>query len=140
MSKIGFTGTRQGMTDAQKVTVAVRIEGHSHLHHGGAIGADTQVHALSDRRVGHVTVHLASESRRRWFATGFEGVTVLDPLPPLVRNRNIVLATDRLIAAPAGFAEEQRSGTWATVRYARKIGRPITIVWPDGTASEEGRA
>jgi hypothetical protein len=54
---------------------------------------------------------------------------------------------DRFVSAP-GFAaamlaacpkgpEERRSGTWATVRYARKTGKPVVIFWPDGTVTEE---
>ena len=29
--------------------------------------------------------------------------------------------------------EQLRSGTWATVRHARKLKRPIVIINPDGT-------
>ena len=63
---------------------------------------------------------------------------VRDPLPYLERNRAIVDACDILIACPKGMQEEQRSGTWATVRYARRRDRPIVIVWPDGTVTREG--
>jgi hypothetical protein len=31
-------------------------------------------------------------------------------------------------------------GTWATVRYARKAGLPIAIIWPDGEITREGPA
>ncbi len=46
----------------------------------------------------------------------------------LDRNRDIVAAVSILIAAPETDIEEQRSGTWATVRYARKKGIPVVIV------------
>ena len=42
-----------------------------------------------------------------------------------------------LIAAPGGFVEERRSGTWATIRYARQAGRRIWVVKPDGSVSFE---
>lgn len=58
---------------------------------------------------------------------------VHEPRPPLERNRDVVDASDVLLACPGGMAEEQRSGTWATIRYARKAGKPVVIVWPDGT-------
>jgi len=51
----------------------------------------------------------------------------------MARNRDIVAASDALLAAPEGpEASYPRSGTWATVRMARRAGLPIQIVWPDG--------
>jgi len=55
-----------------------------------------------------------------------------DPRPPLVRNRDIVDATDMLIAAPATRKEVLRSGTWATIRYAKKMKKWIYIIYPSG--------
>jgi hypothetical protein len=63
---------------------------------------------------------------------------VRKPLPPLERNRNIVDVVDVLLAAPKG-PEELRSGTWSTVRYCRKVQKPLAILWPDGTVTEEGK-
>ena len=57
--------------------------------------------------------------------------------PPLDRNRDIVDACDVLIATPKDFVEELRSGTWATVRYARKQRKPLVIVWPNGETTTE---
>ncbi len=56
----------------------------------------------------------------------------------MVRDKDIVNPAERMIAAPAGTTEELRSGTWATIRYARKKKVPLSIVWPDGTISYEG--
>jgi predicted Rossmann fold nucleotide-binding protein DprA/Smf involved in DNA uptake len=39
--------------------------------------------------------------------------------------------TGVLVAMPDG-PEELRSGTWATVRYARKQGKDGRIIYPDG--------
>jgi hypothetical protein len=33
--------------------------------------------------------------------------------------------------------EVVRSGTWATVRYARNWEKPITLLMPDGTIKQE---
>jgi hypothetical protein len=52
--------------------------------------------------------------------------------PPLERNKHIVHNCGWLIAAPKEDSETLRSGTWATIRYARKLRRPITIVFPNG--------
>ena len=39
--------------------------------------------------------------------------------------------TETEIACPAENKEVMRSGTWATIRYAKRIKKPITIIWPD---------
>jgi predicted Rossmann fold nucleotide-binding protein DprA/Smf involved in DNA uptake len=59
--------------------------------------------------------------------------------PYLDRNRDIVAASDVLIACPKG-PEQRRSGTWSTVRYARQARLPILIVWPDGEVSDDAIA
>jgi len=58
--------------------------------------------------------------------------------PPLTRNHDIVDCTELLIACPKSMKEELRSGTWATVRYARKLERPVIIIYPNGISSSEG--
>jgi hypothetical protein len=72
------------------------------------------------------------------------GDVVLEPLPYLTRNQHIVKAVETfpvrlLIAAPHQVEEVTRSGTWSTIRYARRsrVGIPIAIVQPDGTITEE---
>lgn len=53
------------------------------------------------------------------------------------RNHEIVDATDLLIVAPETMEETLRSGTWATYRYAKKVGKPIFVIFPDGSLKEE---
>lgn len=61
-------------------------------------------------------------------------VHVIHPVaPPLERNKRMVDHAEFLIAAPRTVHEHQRSGTWATVRYARTVNRPVVIIQPDGT-------
>ena len=59
------------------------------------------------------------------------------PKKPLIRNRDIVRETAVLIATPEQTIEQLRSGTWATVRYARKMNRPTVLIFPDGTLTLE---
>jgi predicted Rossmann fold nucleotide-binding protein DprA/Smf involved in DNA uptake len=54
-----------------------------------------------------------------------------------VRNKVIVRETEILIAVPAETMEQHRSGTWSTVRYARKLERAVCIIRPDGTLIHE---
>ncbi len=46
----------------------------------------------------------------------------------LDRNLRLVAECDVLVAAPLTDAEVRRSGTWATVRYARRRGVPVVML------------
>lgn len=52
--------------------------------------------------------------------------------PPLVRNHDIVDSTELLIACPKEQVEVLRSGTWATIRYARKKEITVWLIDPEG--------
>ena len=126
--KMGFTGTRKGMTNAQKLQVTEWLLGQAELHHGDCIGADEQAHRIAYRNL-IITIHPPSDEKQRAFCTGAD--IVREPAPYLARNHSIVDETDILVAAPDS-PEKLRSGTWATIRYARKMGKPLFIVMPDG--------
>ena len=139
--KIGFTGTQKGMTEHQRDHVKLMLgcynmeSGYNlELHHGGCIGADYQVHLMWQNRLGiDIVVHPASdvdESKMAFIVAGNK-VKVLAPKPALVRNRIIVDSVDIMIATPAQSHEVLRSGTWATIRYAKKVGRVIHVVYPN---------
>lgn len=119
---VGFTGTRKGMSPLQMILCAkvlawleivtdaiAPITDPPTFHHGAAVGADLEAERLAT----------------------IDGYTTI-PYPagrdPLARNQEIVAAVDILIAAPEKDLEELRSGTWATVRYARKRGIPIILL------------
>jgi hypothetical protein len=94
------------------------------FHHGGCVGADAEAHEIGVAcGVPQIVVHpgndpaLTAELNPSSTSTF---VTVLPAAPPLKRNREIVRAVDRLIAAPLTDTEVARSGTWATVRFARR--------------------
>lgn len=138
MIKIGFTGTRHGMTQAQRAAVYEFLytrEG-GEFHHGDCIGADAEAHDVAamagfDPNDGGIVVHPPTDPKARAFKTCS---IVLDPLPYLVRNRAIVDETSWLIATPAEAVEQARGGTWYTVRYARSLKKNLRIFLPDGTA------
>lgn len=141
--KVGFTGTREGMTAEQRQAVRRWLERQgppAEFHHGCCVGADAAAAGLADqlgvsRIVGYPCDIWRLQSN---IALGLCH-EVRDPLPPLDRNRDIVDACEVLLACPGG-PEQMRSGTWATVRFARKCGRRVVIVWPDGSLTEEGGA
>lgn len=140
--KYGFTGTQKGMTAAQRKAVLAILQSAHELHHGDCVGADHDAHRiarlLNHRRHGgvfmiRIWVHPPDNSAKRAFS---KGDIHMPPAPYRTRNEAIVRSSEVLIACPGNFVEEQRSGTWMTVRIAEREHVPITIVWPDGRVEE----
>lgn len=136
---VGFTGTRRGMTGAQRVTLRELLQIQwlgpgTTLHHGGVTGEDRHGSWAGAKGADRQAAMLAQSLGYR---TLMHLPTGHDPADYIARNHAIVDACDELIATPGGTREELRSGTWATVRYARKIRRMTTIIWPDGSISFE---
>lgn len=135
---VGFTGTQTGMTGPQqtrayRLLLALKA---TVLHHGDCIGADDQMDRIG-RELG-LTIYIhppTNPSKRAWCNTLPIGETWTEfPAQPyLTRNKAIVDSVRTLIAAPKSMTEELRSGTWSTVRYARKPGWTVLVVWPDGS-------
>jgi nucleoside 2-deoxyribosyltransferase len=135
--KVGFTGTRKGMTLEQQETFAqefIKLN-PTELHHGDAIGADEQAHNIAKFRT-KIVIHPPLNPSKRAYK---RGDVHLEPKPYLERNRDIVDSTDILIACPKEFSEILKSGTWACTRYARSRSKPVLIIWPDGTVTRESR-
>lgn len=134
----GFTGTQQGMTPAQKECITrlfSLLPTMRSVHHGDCIGADADIHEIARAQKLWIVVHPPDNDSKRAFVTGYNEIR--EAKPYLARNDDIVSETEVLIAAPKGYGEEHRSGTWATVRRARKQGKRIVIVWPDGRMTNE---
>lgn len=135
--RTGFTGTQRGMTAQQKVAVKrlFLTTKPCEFHHGDCIGADADAHSIFRQlRCGKVILHPPVYASKRAFC---KADVSLSPLPYLDRNKEIVINTDILIATPGETEEQLRSGTWSTIRFARKKGHPICIVFPDGTVKRE---
>jgi hypothetical protein len=141
MTKVGFTGTQEGMTPLQKrsfLSVWQMIEdevGPIHeFHHGDCVGADSEaddfaVDAFTFSGIGCVVIHPPDvDAKRAWCV----GDRIEKPLPYLERNTEIVKACDVLIATPKEREEVLRSGTWATIRRARKYNKKLAVIFPDG--------
>ena len=140
--RIGFTGTRNGMTSLQIRGVHAYMLGTNRVyesnrevagiegHHGDCLGADHEFHVLAVVLGWRTFAHPPDNYRvRAWCRAD----VVLPERDYLERDRDIVLAADGgLLAAPAGTAPEPHSGTWATIRFAVRAGRPATIIFPDG--------
>lgn len=138
---VGFTGTRYFMTARQLGTVRkllADLPAGSKFHHGGCIGADEQsshiAHELGLWIVRHPPIAQSPIAIAKLAFSCFDEDR--EPKPYLERNHDIVDETQFLIAAPQQPIEQLRSGTWATVRYARKKRRRIVIVLPNGIINE----
>ena len=128
---VGFTGTREGMTALQKALFIDRLASlcPEAFHFGDDDGADREAHELVRLHCPKCRTisHPPDNDARRAFCKADE---VREPRPYLVRNRAIVFCIAELIAAPKTVAEELRSGTWATIRYARAAQKRIHMLMP----------
>jgi hypothetical protein len=137
---VGFTGTsKRALTPEQRhsLRVVLRNLGVEEFHHGGCIHADAEAQEVVKSIDPNVQVFIYSSNREHtWSLDSFLNAdTVYAPKHPLTRNKDIVRASERLVACPKLMVPEQRSGTWATIRYAKKQEKEVTIIWPDGTIS-----
>lgn len=126
--KLGITGTRRGMTPNQQTKLRSLLIhlGVTELHHGDCIGADEEAVGIA-HLLGIATVcHPPEKAEYRAFTHNEQ---TLRPKAYIPRNQEIVRMTQELVAVPEG-AEVTRSGTWSTVRYARKLGRVVTVLTP----------
>lgn len=109
---VTFTGTRRGMSLGQRVAlkqVLDLLDVNVKFHHGAAIGADSQATAIASQAGLTTVAHPAGAD-------------------PLERNREMVRLADLVIAAPDADDEVLRSGTWMTIRFARKLAVPCLVL------------
>lgn len=133
--KIGFTGTAMGMTDSQKEilhTLLFQSDKPCEFHHGDCVGADEEAHVIAVANGLTPVIHPPLNPSKRAYCVAEQ---IRSEREYLDRNKDIVDDTEMLIAAPQGD-EVLRSGTWSTVRYARKRRRKIIIIRPSGVIYE----
>lgn len=144
--RVGFTGIREDLPfdQGQELWRLIQSIGQAgptdephELHHGVCVGADKQAHEYAKaegwRIVGHPPII------ETWMAASIwnELDEIREAKQYLIRNADIVDETDILIACPRNQLQEWRSGTWATIRYARTLKRPIVKIYGNGTIQVE---
>lgn len=142
---IGFTGSQEGPSYRQTAYLRVLLQGfqmvfaETALHHGDCVGADLEAATVANSLGIPLVMHPPDIDDKRAFADSlFVHEHIWYPKRYLARNHDIVNQCDILIACPKEFLEVQRSGTWATIRYARKKGKPILILdWFGGILKEK---
>jgi hypothetical protein len=112
---IGITGTQHGPTVQQFAAVFAWVDRFRKrtdwLNHGDCVGVDAQFAGWWKDMGGWLRSHATPEA--------------------------IVSASSCIIAMPREEAEQERGGTWLTVRYARKMGTPCLLVLPSGVIVKE---
>ena len=144
MTGVAVTGSRYFVErgqDQQKRSFITELrglylDGVSTLHHGDAVGADAFSHQIAVFLGLGIVVHPPDNSTHRAFCSTGK-IRVLPTKPYLDRNIDLVTGTEALLVLPIQNQEVQRSGTWHTVRVARKMNRSIVIFFPDGRVSRE---
>lgn len=142
---IGFTGTRWGMGDI-RIPIVTYIADKlkvSKVAHGMCIGSDTDFHNLIRAMKRKVWIKGHPPIIKSLFSD-LECDEIAEPKDYLERNKDIVNENEILIATPNEFTEKLRSGTWATIRYARKViksgkgkCKKLYIVFPNGKVAYE---
>lgn len=134
--KLGMTGNRDGISEEAQYTFQEFLNNTEivEVHHGDCVGADKIFHDICKTNNLKIIIHPPSNDSLRAFC---ESEFILEPDEYLERNKAIVDSTDMLIAFPSTQFEMIRSGTWQTIRYARKLKKKILIIYPNGEQLNE---
>jgi hypothetical protein len=142
---VGFTGTRAGCTTEQYESLQRLLAGMNieEFHHGSCLGADTDA-ARIVRSLGAIRIVAHPGVSARGGANPMLSQEALDVSNEILcerahfsRNRQIIQVCDVLVACPRLDTEETNGGTWYTINHARKVGKRVIIVWPDGKVEEQ---
>jgi len=131
--KLGYTGTRFGMTEYQKMFLRDFFRSHTitELRHGKCIGGDEDAHLIAWLETDHVQKIIMHPPIYKKFeskicSTEPPDIVELPAKGFLDRDQDIVNAVDMLLACPKDF-KQLHSGTWYTINYAHKVGKPVII-------------
>lgn len=129
--KVGFSGTRKGMTQEQRATFRslIQLLQPKEFHHGDCIGADCQADEMIHLYVPECEVIIHPPKSDKYRAYCPEGV-LRDEKPYLDRNRDIVNETGLVIIVPETdtVPDPVKGGTWYTYSHAWKEGRIIIAI------------
>ena len=125
--KIGFTGNRFGLNNNQKKQILDILDQYNNIivSHGDCIGSDTDFHNLcvdyrNKNQTKKILIHIypPNNSTLRGFNNGD---IIMKTQPYLKRNLDIIQNSSILIGCPINKNKEEiRSGTWSTIRQAKK--------------------
>lgn len=120
--RLGFTGSRRGLTDKQRIVLDELVAKicPDEASHGDCIGADAEFHEAVRELVKpcKITVWPSTYEDMRAFC---KGDVVHDPMPARDRDQLIVKFSTHFIGCPPTEEEIAQSGSWMTLRMARKV-------------------
>lgn len=126
------------MSRKQRFSVGYQMYGYRILHHGDCEGADAQAYEIGRDLGMYIVSHPPLNPIKRARTKSDE---IRHPYDYRTRNIQIVNDCEVLFAAPFGKEESQPySGTWMTVRIARRLRKPVLIIWPSGLIEVENGA
>lgn len=143
---IGFTGTREELTNKQRTALLdlmQNFKGGQHiLHHGDCVGADNTAAGFAKALGWYVVGHIPTKDDLRAF---FPSDEERPPLPYKARNLEIVRESFCLIACPKDLCLPPSGGTSHTVhafldaRYKENKERkgPIYVVYNNGSVEKQ---
>jgi len=140
--KVGFTGTRNRMTDIQVKIFVYLFTGFrefdkkiTEFYLGDCIGADQQSgHLVFKHAKNPIKCYLLPSDipDMQGHLENHYPCIRLPEKPPLQRNEDLVYFIEVLFAAPKESENQTRSGTWQTIRCAKRQCKVIYIIYPDG--------
>lgn len=144
MLKLGFSGTKKGMTLGQFETLCKKVIMETALfeniegHHGDCIGADKEFHSILDSLFActKIVIHPSNIKGTQAHCVSPKAEW-REELPPLTRDRHIAKESDYLFFTPKEDEMMLRSGTWTTVRKAIAFNKKFTVILPDGSIRTE---
>lgn len=129
---IGVTASREGLTDPQKNWIEDFLEGNLAyvLHHGMCKGGDIELAVLFRKYNTYIIAHPGHIRHMR--AASPANDLILPWSHTLVRNRIIVNHSELILGFPkVPYATD--SGTWHTIKFAKKQKTPLFVIGPDGS-------
>ena len=133
---VGVSGSQNANINLHSHLIIGGIREHSdrgdQITQGGCIGADA-IAMIVARLVFDRPIHtVLPADHSKVFAGWRRYTTTWEQMPDgtsyMDRNDRLVEQIDKLIAFPMEATEVLRSGTWSTIRRARRKGIPVIIV------------
>lgn len=142
MTEIGFTGTQRTMTLAQHTLLVTELEtlragGADLMVNGCCEGSDRIAWRIWRDLGGRFCLRPGDRGQFRWACdVARDEDMVHSPIGYMPRN-DLIAEAPTVVATPREESEIDRSGTWATVRRARRHGSALAIILPSGTVERE---